>query len=189
MEKGQKPPKPKGEELRPSREGAKPSAGQKESVTPVTKQLKKNKKKQPAAAEAAGSVEPVKAGKRQYSETGEPGAGDAGRSESKKQRHLLEAHLAPGAAASEERPEPSISANGNDEQAAAMQHQSRLATFAKPTLAKPEKKKKKKRTKTEDAQQQPQAMSGQGVQLTKAQRKNLWRQKRRALLKQQQGPE
>ncbi|CAL8460534.1 g63 [Coccomyxa elongata] len=187
-DKGQRPPKPKAEEQKPSshaQEGAMPSARERESVPLAPKQLKKNKKKEPVAAEAAGSVKPVSTGKRQRSETAEPGAADEGRTEGKKQRHSSQAHPALGAAASEELPQPPISADGYSKQAAATKQESRLATFAKPTLAKPEKK-NRKRTKE---QQQPQAMPEQGVQLTKAQRKNLWRQKRRALVKQQQGPE
>ncbi|KAK9908790.1 hypothetical protein WJX75_002962 [Coccomyxa subellipsoidea] len=64
--------------------------------------------------------------------------------------------------------------------AAAAKQQSRLASFAKPTLAKPDKLKGKKKKET----QQPSPAAPDGPQLTKAQRKNLWRQKRRALLKQ-----
>ena len=71
---------------------------------------------------------------------------------------------------------------GVHEQTAEEKAQSRLASFAKPTLAGPsgtsQLKKKRKQQDSEPAQEPEQP---EGPKLTKAQRKNLWRAKRRAM--------
>ena len=80
------------------------------------------------------------------------------------------------------RKRPEQDSKGVHEQTAEEKAQSRLASFAKPTLAAPgstshpRKKKKQQAAEAVPAPEQP-----AGPQLTKAQRKNIWRAKRRAM--------
>ncbi len=80
------------------------------------------------------------------------------------------------------RKRPEQDSKGVHEQTAEEKAQSRLASFVKPTLAapggasQPRKKKKQQAGEAVPAPEQP-----EGPKLTKAQRKNIWRAKRRAM--------
>lgn len=82
------------------------------------------------------------------------------------------------------RKRPGQDDKGVHEQTAEEKAQSRLASFAKPTLAAPagssdEMRKRKKKVSEQPAAAVPD--KPEGPKLTKAQRKNMWRAKKRAL--------
>lgn len=151
-------------------------AGGKQAIAATEPAQQPKKKRKAAVEEATAPAKPNKPGKKARVGEAQQVAPDAGRTESKKQQRQSESLPADDALDSEEL----LPGAQKDEQAAAAKQQSRLASFAKPTLAKPDKGKAKKRKEA----QQPAPAMPEGVQLTKAQRKNLWRQKRRAMLKQ-----
>ena len=109
----------------------------------------------------------------------------------KKQKTVASEDIAPlevsGAAGEvpvkhQKRKRPEQDSKGVHEQTAEEKAQSRLASFAKPTLAGPSstsqtrKKRKQQAGEPEPAPEQP-----AGLKLTKAQKKNIWRAKRRAM--------
>ena len=141
----------------------------------ATARPKQPKRKRAVAAEAPAPDKPQKAKKEPRTEAAQLDVPGAALTKQQRQSEPL-----PAREDGSEAQKQNTDAHSKDEQAAAAKQQSRLASFAKPTLAKPDKLKGKKKKET----QQPSPAAPGGPQLTKAQRKNLWRQKRRALLKQ-----
>lgn len=142
----------------------------------------KLKRKNKVMSEAPAADKPAKAKKRKHKESAELDGQNGGDTvgQSKRQSEGHPAADGPGSSG----PQQSTPGAAKAEKAAADQQQSRLASFAKPTLAKPGRKKGK--DKSRERREVQHVLQPDGPQLTKAQRKNLWRQKRRALLKQGQ---
>jgi len=142
----------------------------------------KLKRKNKVMSEASAADKPAKAQKREHKESAELDGGNGGDTEGQT-KCQSEGHPAADGTGSSGPRQPTPGA-AKAEKAAADQQHSRLASFAKPTLGK--KKGKDKSRERKEVQQHILQPVSDGPQLTKAQRKNLWRQKRRALLKQGQ---
>ena len=148
-------------------------------------------------AQAGDGAAKVQKKQKHAADQGQPGGGKV----NKKQKHAAEqaeqTAESPAAPDGEQeahhkkRKRPDQESRGIREQTAEERAQSRLASFAKPTLAGPgsaSQIKKKKKKQQEQQQQQQEAGRGaappeepSGPKLTKAQKKNLWRAKRRAM--------
>ena len=154
-------------------------------------------------AQAGDGEAKVQKKQKRDADQGQPGGGKV----NKKRKHAAEQAeqtAEPAAAVDGEqkahhkkRKRPDQESRGIREQTAEERAQSRLASFARPTLAGPgsasQIKKKEKKMQQQQQQQQQEAGGAaappeepSGPKLTKAQKKNLWRAKRRAMQHKQQ---
>ena len=151
-------------------------------------------------AQAEDGEAKVRQKQKRGADQGQPGGGKV----NKKRKHAAEQaeQTAEPAAAVDgkqkahhkKRKWPDQESRGIREQTAEERAQSRLASFARPTLAGPGSASQIKKKKKKEQQQQQEEAGGaaappeepSGPKLTKAQKKNLWRAKRRAMQHKQQ---
>lgn len=141
-------------------------------------------------AQAGDGGAKVQKKQKRAADQGQPGGGKVNKKRKHAAEHAEQTAEPPAAPDGEQeahykkRKRPDQESRGIREQTAEERAQSRLASFAKPTLAGPGsasqiKKKKKKQQEAGRGAAPPEEPSG--PKLTKAQKKNLWRAKRRAM--------